>query len=107
MAVKDINMVVAENLTYWMNERGLKQPGLAVKAGVSQKTISNYVNPKQRTEGASGKQGSPKLYELDLIAKALEIEVWQLTRDMTPQQRAMYKAIEAAYSEFLASISPN
>lgn len=102
MAVKDINEVVADNLAYWMKQSELTQQVLAEKAGVSQKTISNYLNPKQRTEGARGKPGSPKLYELDQIAKALHIEVWQLTRQLTDRERQLYERIEKAFQELLA-----
>lgn len=102
-----INEVVAQNLAYWMEQAGLKQAALAEKAGVSQKTISNYLNPEQRTEGSSGKDPSGKLSELDRIARALSIEVWQLTRQMTRHERAMYAAIEKAYEELRASVKQN
>lgn len=103
VAEKDINAVVAENLRHWMDKAQVTQAHLAGLAGVSQKTISNYLNPTQRIEGSSGKQGSPKLYELDLIARALGIEVWQLARSMTPMERTVYEAIEKAYRDLLAS----
>lgn len=109
MQGKDINLVVAENLRHWMRKAGVTQAHLAALAGVNQKTISNYLNPYQRTEGSSGKQGSPKLYELDLIARSLGIEVWQLTREMSAAQREVYDAIEKAFalaSRSAASASP-
>jgi transcriptional regulator with XRE-family HTH domain len=100
-----INEVVAENLAYWMGQAGIKQAALAEKAKVSQKTISNYLNPDQRTEGSTGKDPSGKLSELDRIAKALSIEVWQLTRQMTAHERVMYEAIEKAYEGLRASVN--
>jgi transcriptional regulator with XRE-family HTH domain len=109
VAVKDINQVVADNLQHWMEQRkpsAWTQTELAEKAGVAQKTISNYLNPEQRAMGAKGKQGSPKLFELDLIARALGIEVWQLTRAMSEQQRAAYDAIEKAYKQLLDGVTP-
>ena len=99
-----INEVVARNLDYWMKQAGIKQAALAEKAGVSQKTISNYLKPGQRTEGTTGKEPSAKLAELDKIAKALHVEVWQLTRQMTARERIMYAAIEKAYAELRESI---
>lgn len=108
VAVKDINQVVAEQLAHWMAQRKpvWTQAELAERAGVAQKTISNYLNPEQRAPGAKGKQGSPKLVELDLIAQALGIEVWQLTRHMNQDERAAYEAIERAYKQLLAGARP-
>lgn len=102
MSGKTINEVVAENLTHWMAERGIKQAALAEKAGVDQKTISNYLHPKQRMEGSSGKEPSARLSELDKVAKALRVEVWQLTRHMTARQRALYDVLEKAYLQLQA-----
>lgn len=100
-----INDVVAQNLAYWMAQAGgMSQSTLAERAGVSQKTISNYLNPGQRVEGASGKPPSAKLAELDAIAKALAVEVWQLTRQMSKSERLMYSAIEKAYADLRASV---
>lgn len=101
-----INEVVARNLAYWMGEAKLSQAALGEKAGVDQKTVSNYLNPGQRAVSASGKEPSAKLSELDAIAKALHIEVWQLTRQMTPSERAMYSAIEKAFADLRASAMP-
>lgn len=103
MREKSINQVVAENLAYRMEKAGMSQSSLAAKAGVSQKTISNYLNPEQRTEGSKGKQGSPKLWELERVAQALGVEVWELTRRMTERERAMYDAIEKAYRGLVES----
>jgi transcriptional regulator with XRE-family HTH domain len=103
VAVKDINRVVADNLAYWMGERKLTQQALAVEAKVSQKTISNYLNPAQRTEGSRGKPGSPKLVELDRIAHALGVELWQLTRQMTPAERSVYETVEKAFRDLLVA----
>jgi transcriptional regulator with XRE-family HTH domain len=96
---KSISRVVAGNLRYWMAQADMSQTALAAKAGVSQKTISNYLNPDQRAESATGKMPSPKLEELDKIAKALAIPVWQLVREMTEKERRLYEHIEKAYAE--------
>lgn len=98
---KSINEVVAINLQHRMRSLKLTQSALAEKANVSQKTISNYLNPAQRTEGSKGKQPSAKLSELAAVAKALDCEVWELTRDLNERERAMYEAIEKAYRELV------
>lgn len=92
-----INQVLASNLRYWMDNAELSQAALAEKAGVSQKTISNYLNPEQRDSGKTGREPSAKLAELDRIAAALSIGVWQLVRQMTDSERKMYEAIEQHY----------
>lgn len=98
-----INKVLAHNLAYWMEQAKLTQSALAEKAGVSQKTISNYLNPEQRQDGSMGKEPSAKLTELEKIATAMSIGVWQLVREMTVSERKMYEAIETSYSALLRS----
>jgi transcriptional regulator with XRE-family HTH domain len=98
--------VVAENLAYYMGKAELTQTALAAKAGVSQKTVSNYLNPEQRADGAKGKEPSAKVSELDLIARALGIEAWQLMRAMTERERLLYERIEKAYADLVAPAEP-
>lgn len=103
MPEKTISQVVAANLAYWMEQAEMTQTALAAKAGVSQKTISNYLNPDQRVESATGKVPSPKLEELDKIARVLAIPVWQLVREMSEKERKLYEHIERAYSELVST----
>lgn len=100
-----INQVLARNLAYWMGEAKLTQAALAEKAGVSQKTISNYLNPEQRAEGSKGKEPSAKLTELAKIAEGLHIGVWQLLREMTPSQRKMYQSIEDHFASLREEVA--
>jgi len=101
---KSINAVVAENLAYWIEKAGFtSQTALAEKAGVSQKTVSNYLNPEQRLNGGEGKERSAKLTELASIAAALGVEVHQLTRPMTASERQFYEALERAYLDLRES----
>lgn len=62
--------VVAENLEALMGYRGDKQAGLARRAGVSQRTVSNLLNPKAGH--------SPTLDKLERVANAYGLEAWQL-----------------------------
>jgi transcriptional regulator with XRE-family HTH domain len=95
---KPINIVVAENIAQAMERRNIRtQAELAKRSGVAQRTISNHLNPANRVQGASGKPPSAKLSELEQIARALDVETWDLLRDLTPTEREFYAKIEAAY----------
>lgn len=107
MEKKSINDVFAENLAAFMLRRNLSQSTLAEMAKVSQKTVSNYLNPGQRSIGSNGKQPSAKLTELEMIADALDVEPWQLLRSLNPKQRAAYEAIEAAYKALQPKTTPS
>lgn len=98
-----INQVLAENLAHFMEERGLNQVGLSKKSGISQRSISNYLNPDARATGKSGKAPSAKLSEVELIADSLDIEAWQLLRKMTDTERVLYSSVERAFKELLAN----
>lgn len=101
---KPINLVVAENIAQAMERRNIRtQAELAKRSGVAQRTISNYLNPANRVQGASGKQPSAKLSELEQIARALDVETWDLLRDLSPQEREFYARIEDAYRRLRGS----
>jgi transcriptional regulator with XRE-family HTH domain len=103
MPKQPINLVIAENLRYFMERKKITtQAALASKAGLSQRTISNYLNPEAREPGQKGKPGSAKAAELELIARALEIEAWELMRAMTPAERLFYEKVEKAYRDLVA-----
>jgi transcriptional regulator with XRE-family HTH domain len=108
MAAKSVNAVLADNLRYWMGQSGISsQEQLAAKSGVSQRTISNYLNPENRQESATGKEPSAKLTELDKIAGALGVGVWDLVRPMTPRERQFYRQVEQAYRDLMNERAPN
>ena len=94
---KPINQVIADNLAFFMSERGMNQPQLAAASGIGQTTISLYLDPGRRMPSKSGKEPSAKVTELAQIALALGIDVWELMRAMTPEERAFHAKIEAAY----------
>lgn len=98
MAQKSINQVFAENLATLMKAKGFNQPGLAKASGVSQKTVSNYLDPKKRgTATKSGRESSAKLTELQMIADALQIDAWKLLWPLDEGERLAYESIEAAF----------
>jgi hypothetical protein len=82
MRKRPINQVLAGNLAHYMRLREFaSQPALAAASHVAQRTISNYLRPDLRQESKSGKEPSAKLTELEKIASALKIDVWQLLVD--------------------------
>jgi len=97
MGNESINQVFAENLADLMERRGVNQSQLSAMSKVSQKTVSNYLNPDQRTTGSKGKVPSAKLTELAMIASALDVDAWELLRPLNKEQRKAYEAIETAY----------
>lgn len=97
MSELPINDVLAQNLAYFMAEKGLNQSTLGAAAGIGQTTVGLYLNPGRRKTGASGKAPSAKLGELEQLARVLGVEVWELLRPMSPSARRAYRQIEAAF----------
>jgi len=85
-----INDVLAANLRHYMERGELRtQAALAQRCGLAQRTIGNYLHPKLRQGGISGKAPSAKLSELEKICDALQIEVWQLLRPASAIEHAL------------------
>ena len=61
-----------------MEAAGFSQLSLGKKAGIAQRTVGNYLNPKEREAGAMGKEPSAKLTEMAMIAEALNMEPWEM-----------------------------
>jgi len=80
MPESSLNQILADNLALHMEKKGLKQMALAKKCGVGQTTISLYLSPDRRKPGKDGKAGSAKLTEVEMLARALEVEPWELLR---------------------------
>lgn len=98
-----INDVLAENLRHYMKERGFEtQAQLAKKVGVVQRTIGYYLTPAKRTPSASGKAPSAKLSEVESLAEALGVNVWELL--MPRSERARFKAVERAIQAVSSSL---
>lgn len=95
---RPINEVLGVNLAYFMKEKGFTQASLGKKAGLAQRTIGNYLKPELRqSESKSGKPPSAKLTEVEKIADALEVEVWELLRPLGPAEREFYRQIEESF----------
>lgn len=97
MIKKSINTVLALNLAYFMREKKLTQAALSDLSKVGQTTISLYLAPERRAPGKTGKVPSAKLSEVESLASALDVEVWELLRPFTEKERQAYKHIESAF----------
>ena len=102
MTEKDssITFVVAGNIRHYMEVVVVKfdsTDALAKSAGVSQKTVWNFLNPGKRNQGARGEIASGTLANLEKIAGALKVEPWQLTQSRSAAERQAYEKIEQAY----------
>lgn len=91
-----INEVLATNLKRLMEAKVdlSTQAKLASRSGVNQKTISNYLNPQQRPDGKKGRPASAKLAEVELIAGAFGLEVWELlVPGLDPNRRPTFQPL--------------
>jgi transcriptional regulator with XRE-family HTH domain len=80
MKAATVNQLLATNLARLMQARGLNQERLAAKCGMGQTTVSLYLHPERRKPTATGKEGSAKLADVALMARALRVEVAELLR---------------------------
>jgi transcriptional regulator with XRE-family HTH domain len=85
--------VFAACLRHHMTDRGVTQAELAKRSGIGQTTISLYLRPEARGGTVSGKTGSPTLANVEALADALGVEVWELLRVVTPAERELLRAV--------------
>ena len=70
--------LVGENLQFVLEQEGISENALANRTdGIGQKTIWNMIH-------GSGSQG-PTVSTLELIAKSLDLELWELLHPMLPE----------------------
>lgn len=82
MPPKTLNQVLAENLAALMRDLGVSQNALGASAGLSPRTISNYLAPQEAgTQPSSGKERSAKLAEVQMLADALGVHPLALLTD--------------------------
>ncbi len=87
MAQTTINQTVANALAYYMAKAGMTEAQLGRAAGVSPRTVGNFLRPEARVTGSRGKEPSGKLTELALIAHALRIDVSDLVSNLSDIER--------------------
>lgn len=107
MAERNINRVLADNLERQMDRRKWDKNKLSAASGIAPRTIGYYLRPEHQQVGSKGKEPSAKLSEVQLLAQALEIETWQLLRDLTAEQWAAYEKIEAAFFDLQPKRPPD
>lgn len=90
---------LAESLRYWMERRKLTQAALATKSGIGQTTISLYLRPDARDQTARGAKGSPTLANIEALASALRIDVWELLRPASHAERDLLDSVRALIEE--------
>ena len=96
MAQTTINQTVAHALAYYMAKAGWNESQLGKAAGVSPRTVGNFLHPEARVSGSRGKEPSGKLTELALIAQALRIDVADLVTSMSEAEREQRRRLAAA-----------
>jgi transcriptional regulator with XRE-family HTH domain len=89
MVKKSVAEVVSEALRFHMGRATppITEKALGARAGVSPRTVANFLRPATRAPSASGKQPSGKLTELEMIATALGISIADLVTDMSEETR--------------------
>lgn len=97
MSKRSINEVLAENLKHYMDAQKLKQTALGKRADMAQTTISLYLDPSRRVPSKSGKVPSANLGDVERLATALGVEVWELLRPLSGPEREAYDKIANAF----------
>lgn len=83
----------ARNLSILMEYHGDDQPTLSKRSGVSQKTISNMLNP--------GDDRAPNLKNIALIAKAYGLQTWHILYPDAPADILINSSLEKFIDNFV------
>lgn len=85
LAVSEPNIteVLAANLQRFKEERGLTQAQLAQKSGLGQTTVSLYLDPSRRKDTHDGRTPAPTLANVQKLADALGIKLFELLKPET------------------------
>lgn len=92
----DLNRVLADNLEYFMKDKKFSQNSLAKASGVPQTTIGLLLHPEKREPRKSGKQPSPTIAQLQILADKMGIQAWELLWPLNHSQREMYVNLQSA-----------
>lgn len=102
---RSITEILAANLRHFMQQKGLKQAALATRSGMGQTTISLYLNPENRASTSSGVAAAPTLARVQSLADALGVELWELLRPLTQNQRDLLRSVEAVVAEHAGPVT--
>jgi transcriptional regulator with XRE-family HTH domain len=102
----ELSGALAVNLAYYMGRAKLSQNGLAKLSKIPQTTISLLLHPERRIPLKSGKTPSPTLSQIEVLARFLGCEAWELLRPMGDRERKIYEAIEMSYKSVLSAAEP-
>ena len=91
---------LAVNLEQRMRAHGMTEDALANASGISPRTVGNFLRPGNRASkrGTSKSFPSGTIANLFKLAKALDVEAWELLCGHEAHDR-FHAAIEAAYAE--------
>jgi transcriptional regulator with XRE-family HTH domain len=92
-AMNDEAKNLARNLRRLMEFFKANQKEVAKKAGVSQKTISNMLNP--------GEQKSPQLSVIEKVASAFGVKTWHLLIPNCPDELLFNHSIEKLVENYI------
>ena len=93
---RGINFVLADNLHRLMKAQKHTQATLGAAAGMGQTTVGLYLHPDRRKESVSAKPPSGKLADVERLATALKVELWELL--MPPITMESREALESSAS---------
>lgn len=106
MAQESVVYVLAAQLKHYMSEARISGNQLAKDAGISQTSLGFILDPDRRQPTKSGKQKGPTLVQIEKIAGALKVPVWELLFPMpedgkaaSPRERELHHRIIHAYRE--------
>lgn len=84
---------LSRNLRRLMEFFDANQTEVAQKAGVSQKTISNMLNP--------GEEKSPQLNKIEVVAKSFGLQTWHLLLPNCPDELLFNHSIEKLVENYM------
>jgi transcriptional regulator with XRE-family HTH domain len=91
---KTLNQILAANLRAQMEKKGLSANALGKLAGLSPRTIANYLrgDDPEAPASKSGKKRSAKLEEVEMLAAGLEVPAQALLVDADTVQQVVQRA---------------